>query len=102
MVVVPQVNLASVVKKEGEFKWQNELYRNIDYGIFDRDYNLLLLIELNDPSHEQYARRQRDSKVKDICRAAEIELMTFYTNKPNEKAYVLNRISENLRAQGNK
>ena len=32
--VQPQVNLATIIEKQGDFKYQNELYRNIDFGIF--------------------------------------------------------------------
>ena len=99
VIIVPQVNLASVVQKNGEYKWQTELYRNIDFGIFDKDYNLLLLIELNDSSHSNPSRQSRDIRVKEICEQAGIDLMTFYTNKPNEKSYVLHRISEKIRVQ---
>lgn len=98
-VIVPQVNLASVIQKTGEYKWQNELYRNIDFGIFDKNYNLLLLIELNDSTHAQPNRKRRDARVKDICDKAGVKLMTFYTNKPNEKGYVLSRISEAIKNQ---
>jgi len=94
VIIVPQVNLASVIQKTGEYKWQNELYRNTDFGIFDKDYNLLLLVELNDSTHTEPGRKKRDMKVIDICDKAGIQLMTFYTNKPNEKTFVLHRISE--------
>ncbi len=48
---MPQVNLASIIKKEKDFptQYQNELYRNIDFGIFDKDtMEVKLLIEIND------------------------------------------------------
>jgi len=96
LTVVPQVNLATVIKKIGDFKYQSELYRNIDFGIFDKEYNLLLLVELNDPSHQQIERRKRDFKVKDIVSQAGIKLMTFYTDKPNNPDYVINRILKDL------
>lgn len=96
MVVVPQVNLATIVQKIGEFRYQNELYRNIDFAIFDNDYNLLLLVELNDATHRQNSRRLRDLKVKDITMQAGIKLMTFYKNKPNKPEYVIGRILDEL------
>ncbi|GHU52448.1 hypothetical protein FACS1894132_02100 [Clostridia bacterium] len=96
LIVVPQVNLATVVQKVGEFRYQNELYRNIDFGVFDREYNLLLLIELNDASHQQSARRARDIKVKEIIKQAGLKLITFYTNMPNKPEYVVGRVLDEL------
>jgi hypothetical protein len=96
-IIQPQVNLATIIKKESEIPYQNELYRNIDFGIFKKEsYKLLLLIELNDNSHNSYKRVQRDKKVKEICTEAEIPLITFWLNMPNTDEYVLNRVSSYL------
>lgn len=97
IIVVPQVNLATVIQKTGEFRYQSELYRNIDFGVFDREYNLLLLIELNDFSHQQGSRQRRDIRVKDITSQAGIKLITFYTDKPNKPEYVIARVLDELR-----
>lgn len=78
LIIIPQINLATIIQKTGEFRYQNELYRNIDFGIFDKNYNILLLIELNDISHQQYKRRERDMKVKEIVKQADIKLINFY------------------------
>lgn len=95
--IIPQIPLASVVKKQGEYRWQNELYRIIDFGIFDSNYNLLLLVELNDTTHKQQDRYIRDKKVRNICSDAGIDLMTFYVDKPNEQDYILHRIADSIR-----
>ena len=95
--IVPQVNLASIIKKVSDSRFNTELFRNIDFGIFSADYSkLLLLIELNDESHEKYNRKKRDIKVHDICNKAGIKLITFYTRYSNEKEYVKNRILKEL------
>lgn len=94
-LIIPQVNLASIIEKRGA-KYHSELFRNIDFGIFDKDYNLLLLIELNDKTHTSVKRRDRDLKVKKILSDCQIPLLIFYTYYPNEKSYVLNRISSAL------
>lgn len=94
-MIVPQINLATIIKKEGKFKYQNELYRNIDFAIFSKDYKkLLLLIEINDGTHNTRERRERDLKVKKLCNDIEVEIINFYTNYPNEKEYILNRIKK--------
>lgn len=96
LFVFPQINLATVIKKESDFRYQNELYRNIDFGIFDNEYRLQLLIELNDPSHKSKKRYERDLKVRNVVSQAGIKLVTFYTNKPNESHYVINRILKEI------
>lgn len=67
------------------------------FAIFDKEFSkILLLIELNDNTHNKLNRKDRDLKVKKICNDAGIKLITFYTKYPNEKQYVLNRIKEEL------
>ena len=95
-IVLPQVNLATVIKKQGDFKFQNELYRNIDFGIFDRDYNILLLIEINDESHNDYSRRERDSKIKNLIASAGIPLVTFHTKFGVNREYIAKRVGEHI------
>ena len=95
--IVPQVNLASIIEKKSDSRFNTELFRNIDYGIFNSDYSkILLLIELNDESHNNYNRKKRDIKVYNICLKAGIRLITFYTKYSNEKEYVKKRIRDEL------
>ena len=64
---------------------------------FDKDCNnLLMLIEIDDSTHNSYKRRQRDEKVNNICHDVGIKILHFYTSYPNEEGYVLNRILKNL------
>lgn len=91
--IILQVNLGTIIEKISSEKFENELFRNIDYGIFTNDFSkVLLLIELNDQTHNQPQRKKRDIKVKEICNKANIPIMTFYTNYPNNQEYVINRI----------
>ncbi len=95
--IVPQVNLASVIQKISDSRFSTELFRNIDFDIFNADYSkLLLLIELNDESHNIAHRKKRDIKVHDICNKASIKVITFYTKYSNEKEYVKNRIIKEI------
>ena len=95
--IQPQVNLATIIEKKNNNKYINELFRNIDFGIFTENYEeLLLLIEINDKTHNTKSRYKRDKKVKDIINAANIKLITFHTKYPNEKNYVKNRIINEL------
>lgn len=96
-IIIPQLNLASVVKKINNNRYYNELFRNIDFAIFSKDLKkLLLLIEINDQSHNNQNRKDRDLKVKKICNDINVKLITFYTKYPNEKNYVINRITKEI------
>ena len=95
--IVPQVNLASIIQKVSNSRFNTELFRNIDFGIFSADYSkVLLLIELNDESYNNFHRKKRDIKVHEICNKAGIKLITFYTKYSNEKEYVKGRILKEL------
>lgn len=96
-IVVPQVNLATIINKEGYHKYQNELNRNIDFCIFDQDFNVLLAIEINDNSHKIKKRRYRDYKVKEILNKCNVSLLTFNINYPNTEDSVINRTNEALK-----
>ncbi|MEG2451175.1 MAG: DUF2726 domain-containing protein [Clostridia bacterium] len=96
LLVYPQINLATVINKMNGF-YQNELYRNIDFGIFDRTtLEPLLMIELNDKTHAQRKRAIRDKKVKNILASCNLPLLTIYSNMPNRPEYLRQRIFENL------
>ena len=88
VVILPQINLASIIDKNYEIKYRLELFRNIDFGIFDKDYNILALIEYNDPTHLREDRVDRDIKVKIICEAVNIPLITFWTKDENTTEYI--------------
>jgi len=93
-ITLPQINLASIIKRTDEHKYQNELYRNIDFVIFDNTYNPLLLIEINDKTHKEKARIARDIKVKEICQNAGLPLITFWTDYGINQEYIDKRIAE--------
>lgn len=97
--IIPQVSLSTIIKKEKKFEneYQNELNRIIDFGIFDKtNLKPLLLIEINDKTHLQEYRKERDKKVKEICNEAQIKIITFWTNNENNEKYIINKINETL------
>ncbi len=98
--IIPQLNLASIIYKENNNRYYNDLFRNIDFAIFTKDLKRpLLLIEINDATHEQYKRKDRDLKVQNICNTIGIRLIKFYSTYPNEKDYVLRRVINELNKQ---
>ena len=93
----PQINLASIIKKETNNHYINELFRNIDFAIFDENYDeLLLLIEINDSTHNSLKRISRDKKVDKIVTNAGFKLIKFYSNYPNKKDYIKTRIKKEI------
>lgn len=95
-ITFPQINLASIIYKHSSNKYRNELFRNIDFCIFDKDLNILLAIEINDDSHKKNNRISRDKKVKEILKSCNIELLTYNINYPNTQESVIKRTTEIL------
>ncbi len=97
----PQVPLSSIIEKEKSFnrEYQNELNRVIDFGIFDKETQQpILLIEINDKTHNTKNRYERDRKVASICENAGIKLITFWTKYDNKEFYIVNRIDKEIRS----
>ena len=76
--VFPQVALVSIVDKLTAGAYRNELFRIVDFVLADRrTYKLLLVIELNDASHNKKERAERDEKVKCILSRAGVKILTL-------------------------
>ena len=93
-LLYPQINLATVIERTDKHKYINELFRNIDFAIFDRAYNPILLIEINDKTHKERKRIERDKKVKEILAIANIPIVTFWTDYGVNQDYINKRIAE--------
>lgn len=100
-IIQPQINLASIIDKKSPDKFRNELFRNIDFGIFDQNYKPLLLIEINDESHLTPSRKERDKKVHAICKDAGIPMITLWTKYGVNEAYINKRLCEFLLLEKN-
>lgn len=94
--VFPQINLATIIKKTDDSRYHNELFRNVDFLITDKNYKPLIVIEINDPSHLRSDRRERDEKVQKICEEAGISLIKFWTDFGIKPDYIKKRINETL------
>ena len=95
-IVLPQVNLAVVLEKVSGTAYQNELFRNIDFGIFDFNLKPLLLVEINDESHRRPDRVKRDKKVSDICSSAGLPLIRFWVSYGLNPDYFRRRFRQYL------
>ena len=92
-----QSNLATFIEKKDSSKYQNELFRNVDFLVTDADYIPQFVIEINDRSHNTYQRRERDKKVHMICNEAGIPIITLWTFY-GVSSYIGKRISETIEA----
>lgn len=96
-IILPQINLASIIRKDNiDEPYQTELFRNIDFCIFNEKYEVLLAIEINDNSHKLYRRKIRDDKVRKILRSCNIDLLTYNVNYPNTEESVIERTKATL------
>ena len=96
-LVYPQINLASVIDKKGGNNFRNELFRNIDFAIFDYNFRPLVLIEINDNTHFRKDRIERDEKVAVICKKAGIPLITFWVKDGINEDYIAKQLNTAIR-----
>ena len=101
--IIPQINLSSIIHKPNA-TYRNELHsRNIDFGIFDKNFNLLLLIEFNDKSHDKQKTKERDYKVQKICKIAKIDLIpTTYKDFFENPTTIKEKLSKEIDLRINK
>lgn len=99
--VQPQINLASIITKNDDSRFQNELYRNVDACVFDLAYKPIVIIEINDSTHNSYNRRERDIKVKNICEEAGIKVITLWTKFGVNQEYITKVVNEAIREAPN-
>lgn len=79
--IFPQVNISSLVDVEGSYKnkysYRNKIDRkSVDFVIFDkRSISPLLVIELDDYTHDWAKRRERDIFVNEIFQKINLPIM---------------------------
>lgn len=94
--VFPQINLAAFIKRTDNARFQNELFRNVDFLITDATYSPKLIIEINDQTHLSIDRKERDEKVQKICEEAGIPIVKLWTSYGTNAEYIKKRIDETL------
>lgn len=95
-LIQAQANLASFILRTDGARFQNELYRNVDFIITDMFYRPLVVVEINDQTHLSEDRRERDKKVANICEEAGIPIIRFWTSYGINQEYIRKRIQESL------
>ncbi len=96
--VFPQINLASFIERTDNFRYRNELFRNVDFLITDSEYAPKIVVEINDQTHLEHDRRERDEKVSKICEEAGIPIIKLWTSYGVQPGYIQKRILEQLAA----
>ncbi len=94
--VFPQINLAAFIEKTDNSRFRNELFRNVDFLITDEKYKPKIAIEINDQTHLNSDRRERDEKVKNICEEAGIPIINLWTSYGVNTEYIKERINKTL------
>lgn len=94
--VFPQVNLSSFIERTDNARFRNELFRNIDFLITDKDYRPKIAVEINDSTHLNAERKERDEKILKICEEAGIPLIKFWTSYGVNQEYIKSKIDEVL------
>ncbi len=95
-LIQAQANLASFIVRTDGARFQNELYRNVDFIVTDLSYRPLMVIEINDQTHLTGDRRERDEKVANICEEAGIPIIKLWTSYGVNQEYIKKRITETL------
>ncbi|MBR3864564.1 MAG: DUF2726 domain-containing protein [Clostridia bacterium] len=98
-LVLPQINLASVIDKKGGNNFRNELFRNADFGVFDYNYRPIFLVEINDNTHFRKDRLERDKKVNEICEKAGLPILTLWVKDGIDAETIKKQIQKILRRQ---
>ena len=92
----PQVNLASFIVKTDDSPFHNELFRNVDFLITNASYKPLFVVEINDQTHLNKDRQERDEKVRNICEEAGIPILKFWTSYGVNGEYINKKINETI------
>lgn len=94
--VFPQINLATFIERTDDSRFHNELFRNVDFLVTDENYTPKIVVEINDQTHLNNDRKDRDEKVRKICEEAGIPILKLWTSYGINPEYIKGRIDETL------
>ncbi len=85
-IILPQINLQTIIETNTNHR-NNELYRNLDFCIFERGtFKPILAIELNGKNHKiNTYTMQRDISVKKILNQAKLPLIIIENKELEQK-----------------
>jgi len=98
-IIEGQASLRQMVEKALKKKcWSQELNRDIDFRILSKEnYELVLLIEYNDTTHDNPERKERDRKVNYICKEAGLTLLTIKRDDNMTLDYLRGKLEDYLK-----
>lgn len=104
--IFPQLHLSTLLEvkddakdMQGKFEWLNKLY--VDFIIFDKEkIEPVLVIGLNDQTHQWGSRKARDEFVRKALDENGIPLITIKTNDIADFAKIEDKIAEVLASKG--
>ena len=99
--IQPQIGLTTIIRRTDNAKYQNELNRYVDACIFDNNYHPIAVIEINDSTHLNKDRKERDEKVKKICEEAGLPIVTFWTSYGINHEYMTKRLIDAIEKSKN-
>ena len=94
--VFPQMSLNAMLDKRSGGGFRSELFRIADFCITDLSYQPLLVIELNDSSHQREERRLRDEKVLAICANAGLPVLSIPLSMARDEKRIKNEVRRML------
>lgn len=95
--IFPQQSLTAFIDKTDNSIFRNEMFRIVDFLITDDDFNPKIVIEIQDQSHLNRERKQRDEKIQNICEEAGIPIIKLWTSYGINNDYIKNKIEETLK-----
>ncbi len=100
-LILPQVALHTVIDKLTQNSYRSELFRVADFCLCDKEtFAPLLLIELNDSSHNRADRIERDKKVALICERADLPMIVFTLQELSDTQFVRKSVQKNVLKKG--
>lgn len=104
--IIPQAKLSNIIKvKNGMANWQAHFNRisskTVDFLICDKDkVTPVLVIELDDASHQSNKRMERDTFVNDVLAKAGIDIMHMRAQSSYNTQELSRHFNERLREKG--
>ena len=92
--ILAKVRLADIIHTENKnYKYFNKIKaKHIDFILIDKEGNIKLLIELDDKTHNNYDRQQRDKFINEIFINEKIKLLRI----PVQNTYNLQEIKQKI------
>jgi hypothetical protein len=99
--IAPQVRLADIITCTDD-DWHKGYgpkisAKHIDFVLFDEETTeIILCIELDDPSHDQKDRKRRDVFINNALQSADVELCRITTKDASNQEFITSQIKKHI------